>query len=156
MSELILPSTQENITEEYDAKDVSGGSFGSGSGTYSGRDITWLDSYVGNSMGTEDGGQMKMYQINPGDNYSIFAPAIKLNQIRSTDNEPIPRHATINKILTDGFGGIGDAENVYFGDDPVSPDMLENIISTGTNMAKAYLPIDLQYYRETGKIKPDL
>ncbi len=156
MELLILPSTQESITQEVDLNGAGGGS-GSGAGGSSTRELTWLDSYVGNTMGVNRDGSMIKHEFNIGDGFSIMAPAIALNSLHNVSNgQPLNRNSSIGTIVRDAFGGIGDSSNVYFGNDKISADKLDNIVATGENMSKAYLPIDKSYYDKTGNIKPDL
>jgi hypothetical protein len=68
----------------------------------------------------------------------------------------LDRNASIGTIVKDGFGGVGDVGNIYFGDQKVPPEYLDNIAATGQRMSKAYMPIDLDYQSQTGGIRPDL
>lgn len=55
------------------------------------------------------------------------------------------------------IGNIVDKNSIYFGDHRISDIELNKIVYDGTStLNRAYLPIDMNVYAQTGQIKPDL
>lgn len=151
----LLFSTQENSEVSYDLQKKPGDD-GSGSGSGGVSEIQWLHDWVGNSV-NKDGKGLQPMEINIGSNVSIFAPSQTIGAaVNAKTGQTMNRNSTIGNLLQDAFSTIGDGNNVYWGDEKVTPDKLDNLVSTGKPITKAYLPIDLVHYNRTGEMKPDL
>ena len=151
----IIFGTQESKEQTLDLKEMPGGS-GSGEGGGGTSEIRWLHDWVGNSI-NKNGKGLQPMDINIGTNMSIFAPSQTIGSIvDAKTGETLNRNSTIGSIIEKGFSTIGDGSNVYWGDEKVTADKLDNLVSTGKPVTKAYLPIDLDAYNKTGEIKPDL
>lgn len=152
----MLYATEESTNVTYDLQKKPGSDGGSGEGSGGVAEIQWLHDWVGNSF-NKDGQGLKPMEINIGSNVSIFAPSQTIGSaIKAKTGETMNRNSTIGNILQDTFSTIGDGNNVYWGDEKVTPDKLDNLVSTGKPITKAYLPIDVVHYNRTGEIKPDL
>lgn len=152
----MLYATEESTNVTYDLQKKPGSDGGSGEGSGGVSEIQWLHDWVGNSF-NKDGQGLKPMEINIGSNVSIFAPSQTIGSaIKAKTGETMNRNSTIGNILQDTFSTIGDGNNVYWGDEKVTPDKLDNLVSTGKPITKAYLPIDVVHYNRTGEIKPDL
>ena len=151
----IIFGTQESKEQSLDLQKKPGDS-GNGEGSGGTAEIRWLHDWVGNSI-NKNGRGLQPMDINVGTNMSIFAPSQTIGSIiDAKTGETLNRNSTIGSIIEKGFSTIGDGSNVYWGDEKVTADKLDNLVSTGKPVTKAYLPIDLDLYNKTGEIKPDL
>lgn len=149
---LILPSTEENINQEVDIEGLPGSKSGSGSGSGgSTRDLEFSDMWVGNKLS-----DFKQHEFNLGNGYSMSVPSQQVHALISTkDKKVLPPNSSLATIANEAFATIGDANNIYFGDEKVTFDKLSSIVSTGQSISKAYMPLDMNAL-QNGQYKPDL
>jgi hypothetical protein len=152
------PTTYDNPQVEYDFKSNGKSATGTkeeGDGYSGARQVSFLEAYAGNMIGTDYNGAMKTHRIALGTNSGYEAPALSINGLVGVDGKPINPNSNIKDIARNVFNGVADLNNVYFGEDRVDPANLDRIVSTGANMSKVYLPIDQEEYARTGQIKPN-
>jgi hypothetical protein len=94
------PTTYDNPQVEYDfksngktAKDKTGGDGYSGA-----RDVSFLEAYTGNMIGTDYNGAMKTHRIALGTNAGYEAPALSINGLVGLDGKPLNPNSNIKDI----------------------------------------------------------
>ena len=59
-------------------------------------------------------------------------------------------------VASSDFAGYLDFSNAFMGDVQIPQAGMQNIAIDGTALYTAYLPLDIQYFNETGKKRPDI
>lgn len=63
---------------------------------------------------------------------------------------------TLANVATSDYAGYLDFRNAFMGDVQIPQAGMQNIAVDATALYTAYLPIDMQYFAETNKIRPDI
>ena len=64
--------------------------------------------------------------------------------------------SSLQDVSTSDFAGALDFSNAFMGDAQILQAGMQNIAIDGTAIYAAYLPLDLAYYNQTGKKRPDI
>lgn len=74
--------------------------------------------------------------------------------INKPNGDPVGNNSTVNEITTSQYAGIFDMQNVSMGGEFINESGLQKVLFDG-NVHGMDLPIDVDEYMQTGKIKPD-
>lgn len=64
--------------------------------------------------------------------------------------------ASLSDIASSDYAGYLDFSNAFMGDVQIPQAGMQNIAIDGTALYTAYLPLDIQYFNETGQKRPDI
>lgn len=64
--------------------------------------------------------------------------------------------ASLSDIASSDYAGYLDFSNAFMGDVQIPQAGMQNIAIDGTALYTAYLPLDMQYFNETGQKRPDI
>lgn len=64
--------------------------------------------------------------------------------------------ASLSDIASSDYAGYLDFSNAFMGDVQIPQVGMQNIAIDGTALYTAYLPLDMQYFNETGQKRPDI
>lgn len=64
--------------------------------------------------------------------------------------------ASLSDVASSDYAGYLDFSNAFMGDVQISQAGMQNIAIDGTALYTAYLPLDIQYFNETGQKRPDI
>ena len=93
-------------------------------------------------------------QTAAGASNGIKIPTVQM-PITKNGKDGIGMTSLINVASSD-FAGYLDFSNAFMGDVQIPQAGMQNIAIDGTALYTAYLPLDIQYFNETGKKRPDI
>ncbi len=93
-------------------------------------------------------------QTAAGASNGIKIPTIQM-PITKNGKDGIGMTSLIDVASSD-FAGYLDFSNAFMGDVQIPQAGMQNIAIDGTALYTAYLPLDIQYFNETGKKRPDI
>lgn len=64
--------------------------------------------------------------------------------------------ASLSDVASSDYAGYLDFSNAFMGDVQIPQAGMQNIAIDGTALYTAYLPLDMQYFNETGQKRPDI
>lgn len=64
--------------------------------------------------------------------------------------------ASLSDVASSDYAGYLDFSNAFMGDVQIPQAGMQNIAIDGTALYTAYLPLDIQYFNETGQKRPDI
>lgn len=64
--------------------------------------------------------------------------------------------ASLSDVASSDYAGYLDFSNAFMGDVQIPQVGMQNIVIDGTALYTAYLPLDIQYFNETGQKRPDI
>ena len=64
--------------------------------------------------------------------------------------------ASLSDVASSDYAGYLDFSNAFMGDVQIPQVGMQNIVIDGTALYTAYLPLDMQYFNETGQKRPDI
>lgn len=158
VQDLIFSKTsyRESINETASGKSGKSGS-GSGSGS-SGENGEIGDDAKGIEMTPSIGfvlgmGYQREIKMNPGTVYEFKLHGIN-GTITDHTGKPLGEYSTLNDASNGAFAGILDWNNVTYGGAKV--ETLNKVFLKNADIVSMDLPLDTQYFSETGIIRPDI
>ena len=92
-------------------------------------------------------------QTAAGASNGIQIPTV---QMPITKNGESIGMASLSDIASSDYAGYLDFSNAFMGDVQIPQAGMQNIAIDGTALYTAYLPLDIQYFNETGQKRPDI
>lgn len=92
-------------------------------------------------------------QTGAGANNGIAVPTVSMP---ITQGGKALGMTTLANVATSDYAGYLDFRNAFMGDVQIPQAGMQNIAVDATALYTAYLPVDMQYYNETGKVRPDI
>ena len=92
-------------------------------------------------------------QTAAGASNGIQIPTV---QMPITKNGESIGMASLSDIASSDYAGYLDFSNAFMGDVQIPQAGMQNIAIDGTALYTAYLPLDMQYFNETGQKRPDI
>lgn len=92
-------------------------------------------------------------QTAAGGSNGIWIPTVQMPIQKNGSNIGI---ASLQEVASSDFAGSLDFSNVFMGDSQIPQSGMQNIAIDGTALYMAYLPLDVAYYNQTGKKRPDI
>lgn len=92
-------------------------------------------------------------QTAAGASNSIQIPTV---QMPITKNGEGIGMASLSDVASSDYAGYLDFSNAFMGDVQIPQAGMQNIAIDGTALYTAYLPLDIQYFNETGQKRPDI
>lgn len=92
-------------------------------------------------------------QIAAGASNGIQIPTV---QMPITKNGEGIGMASLSDVASSDYAGYLDFSNAFMGDVQIPQAGMQNIAIDGTALYTAYLPLDIQYFNETGQKRPDI
>lgn len=134
---------------------------------------TALDHQEKSSKGDKDPHSIEGLSMNPVDmlqagygqknEFTIQTAAGASNGIQiPTVQMPITKKgegigmASLSDVASSDYAGYLDFSNAFMGDVQIPQAGMQNIAIDGTALYTAYLPLDMQYFNETGQKRPDI
>lgn len=98
-------------------------------------------------------GYSREIKMNPGTVYEFSLHGIN-SVITDHTGRPLGEYSTLNDVSNGSFAGILDWNNVTYGG--VKVETLNKVFLKNADIVGMDLPIDIQYFNETGIIRPDI
>lgn len=92
-------------------------------------------------------------QMASGASNGIKIPTV---QMPITKNGESIGMASLSDVASSDYAGYLDFSNAFMGDVQIPQAGMQNIAIDGTALYTAYLPLDMQYFNETGQKRPDI
>ena len=92
-------------------------------------------------------------QTAAGASNGIQIPTV---QMPITKNGESIGMASLSDVASSDYAGYLDFSNAFMGDIQIPQAGMQNIAIDGTALYTAYLPLDIQYFNETGQKRPDI
>ena len=92
-------------------------------------------------------------QTAAGASNGIQIPTV---QMPITKNGESIGMASLSDVASSDYAGYLDFSNAFMGDVQIPQAGMQNIAIDGTALYTAYLPLDIQYFNETGQKRPDI
>lgn len=92
-------------------------------------------------------------QTATGASHGIKIPTVQMPITKNGDGIGV---SSLIDVASSDFAGYLDFSNAFMGDVQIPQAGMQNIAIDGTALYTAYLPLDVQYFNETGKKRPDI
>lgn len=145
-------------TSQKDSANESASGKGGNSKSSGGNNVEFDEDATGIEMTPSIGfilgkGYSREIKMNPGTVYEFNLHGIN-GVITDHSGKPLGEYSTLNDASNGAFAGILDWGNVTYGG--VKVETLNKVFLKNADIVSMDLPIDIQYFNETGIIRPDI